>query len=45
MSQYPHLLSALDLGFTTLPNLVIMRSMHTAWRNTRAASSASAAPA
>ncbi|MER7763164.1 NADPH-dependent 2,4-dienoyl-CoA reductase [Streptomyces sp. NPDC097619] len=29
MSQYPHLLSPLDLGFTTLPNRVVMGSMHT----------------
>ncbi|MFF4325088.1 FAD-dependent oxidoreductase [Streptomyces sp. NPDC001591] len=29
MSPYPHLLSPLDLGFTTLPNRVIMGSMHT----------------
>ncbi|WP_441249411.1 oxidoreductase [Kitasatospora sp. McL0602] len=28
MSAYPHLLSSLDLGFTTLPNRVIMGSMH-----------------
>ncbi|MFG2819773.1 FAD-dependent oxidoreductase [Kitasatospora sp. NPDC048365] len=28
MSAYPHLLSPLDLGFTTLPNRVIMGSMH-----------------
>ncbi|GHD77954.1 FAD-dependent oxidoreductase [Streptomyces goshikiensis] len=28
-SGYPHLLSPLDLGFTTLPNRVIMGSMHT----------------
>ncbi|MFK0216821.1 FAD-dependent oxidoreductase [Streptomyces vinaceus] len=28
-SRYPHLLSTLDLGFTTLPNRVIMGSMHT----------------
>lgn len=28
MSQYPHLLSPLDLGFTTLPNRVLMGSMH-----------------
>ncbi|MFD5933685.1 FAD-dependent oxidoreductase [Streptomyces sp. NPDC060333] len=28
-SRYPHLLSPLDLGFTTLPNRVIMGSMHT----------------
>lgn len=26
---YPHLLSPLDLGFTTLPNRVLMGSMHT----------------
>jgi len=29
MSQYPHLLSPLNLGFTTLKNRVIMGSMHT----------------
>ncbi len=29
MSAYPHLLSPLDLGFTTLPNRVLMGSMHT----------------
>ncbi|HET6291506.1 MAG TPA: NADPH-dependent 2,4-dienoyl-CoA reductase [Amycolatopsis sp.] len=29
MSQYPNLLSPLDLGFTTLRNRVIMGSMHT----------------
>ena len=29
MSQYPHLLAPLDLGFTTLKNRVIMGSMHT----------------
>lgn len=28
MSAYPHLLSPLDLGFTTLPNRVLMGSMH-----------------
>ncbi|MER5539559.1 NADPH-dependent 2,4-dienoyl-CoA reductase [Streptomyces mirabilis] len=28
MKDYPHLLSPLDLGFTTLPNRVIMGSMH-----------------
>ncbi|KPQ05516.1 MAG: 2,4-dienoyl-CoA reductase (NADPH2) FadH [Rhodobacteraceae bacterium HLUCCA12] len=28
-SPYPHLLSPLDLGFTTLPNRVLMGSMHT----------------
>jgi 2,4-dienoyl-CoA reductase (NADPH2) len=29
MSAYPHLLSPLDLGFTTLKNRVLMGSMHT----------------
>ena len=29
MSPYPHLLQALDLGFTTLKNRVLMGSMHT----------------
>jgi 2,4-dienoyl-CoA reductase (NADPH2) len=28
MTMYPHLLAPLDLGFTTLPNRVIMGSMH-----------------
>ncbi|CAM5411240.1 NADPH dehydrogenase [Streptomyces tanashiensis] len=28
MTPYPHLLSPLDLGFTTLPNRVIIGSMH-----------------
>ncbi|WDT54807.1 oxidoreductase [Streptomyces sp. G7(2002)] len=28
MSQFPHLMSPLDLGFTTLPNRVLMGSMH-----------------
>ncbi|WP_421844726.1 FAD-dependent oxidoreductase [Mycobacterium sp.] len=28
-SRYPHLLSSLDLGFTTLRNRVVMGSMHT----------------
>lgn len=28
MGEYPHLLEPLDLGFTTLPNRVIMGSMH-----------------
>jgi 2,4-dienoyl-CoA reductase (NADPH2) len=28
-SKYPHLLSPLDLGFTTLKNRVLMGSMHT----------------
>jgi 2,4-dienoyl-CoA reductase (NADPH2) len=29
MTLYPHLLSPLDLGFVTLPNRVLMGSMHT----------------
>ncbi|WP_428575891.1 FAD-dependent oxidoreductase [Piscinibacter sp.] len=29
MIAYPHLLAPLDLGFTTLPNRVLMGSMHT----------------
>ncbi|WP_326725698.1 NADPH-dependent 2,4-dienoyl-CoA reductase [Streptomyces sp. NBC_00243] len=29
MTDYPHLLRPLDLGFTTLPNRVLMGSMHT----------------
>ncbi|MES2970182.1 MAG: NADPH-dependent 2,4-dienoyl-CoA reductase [Pseudomonadota bacterium] len=29
MSAYPHLLAPLDLGFVTLPNRVLMGSMHT----------------
>lgn len=29
MSHYPHLLAPLDLGFTQLPNRVLMGSMHT----------------
>lgn len=28
MTSYPHLLAPLDLGFTTLPNRVLMGSMH-----------------
>ncbi|MGK4579451.1 FAD-dependent oxidoreductase [Kitasatospora sp. HPMI-4] len=28
MTAYPHLMSPLDLGFTTLPNRVLMGSMH-----------------
>jgi 2,4-dienoyl-CoA reductase (NADPH2) len=28
MNRYPHLLAPLDLGFTTLPNRVVMGSMH-----------------
>jgi 2,4-dienoyl-CoA reductase (NADPH2) len=29
MAAYPHLLEPLDIGFTTLPNRVLMGSMHT----------------
>src|ERR1700740_1707895 len=29
VTAYPHLLAPLDLGFTTLPNRVLMGSMHT----------------
>ncbi|NCF20110.1 MAG: NADPH-dependent 2,4-dienoyl-CoA reductase, partial [Haliea sp.] len=29
MTAYPHLLEPLDIGFTTLPNRVLMGSMHT----------------
>ena len=29
MSEYPHLLAPLDLGHVTLPNRVVMGSMHT----------------
>ncbi|GAB2481725.1 oxidoreductase [Jatrophihabitans fulvus] len=29
MTRFPHLLAPLDLGFTTLPNRVLMGSMHT----------------
>ena len=29
MTQYPHLFTPLDLGFVTLPNRVLMGSMHT----------------
>src|SRR2546429_6201358 len=28
MTPYPHLMNPLDLGFTTLPNRVLMGSMH-----------------
>ncbi|MER5633290.1 NADPH-dependent 2,4-dienoyl-CoA reductase [Streptomyces nitrosporeus] len=34
MSPYPALLSPLDLGFTTLPNRVLMGSMHTGLEET-----------
>ncbi|ARU02241.1 NADPH-dependent 2,4-dienoyl-CoA reductase [Yoonia vestfoldensis] len=34
MSQYPHLLAPLDLGFTTLKNRVLMGSMHTGLEET-----------
>ena len=29
MTDYPHMLAPLDLGFTTLKNRVLMGSMHT----------------
>ena len=29
MTNYPHMLAPLDLGFTTLKNRVLMGSMHT----------------
>ncbi|MGR3485355.1 MAG: oxidoreductase [Paracoccaceae bacterium] len=35
MTQYPHLLSPLDLGHVTLPNRVLMGSMHTGLEETR----------
>ncbi len=34
-SSYPHLFSPLDLGFTQLPNRVLMGSMHTGLEETR----------
>ncbi|WP_372366776.1 FAD-dependent oxidoreductase [Candidatus Uabimicrobium sp. HlEnr_7] len=34
-SKYPHLLSPLDLGFTTLKNRVLMGSMHTGLEETK----------
>ncbi|MEM9530785.1 MAG: NADPH-dependent 2,4-dienoyl-CoA reductase [Pseudomonadota bacterium] len=34
-SPYPHLLAPLDLGFTTLPNRVLMGSMHTGLEDRR----------
>ncbi|MCX7558482.1 NADPH-dependent 2,4-dienoyl-CoA reductase [Sulfitobacter sp. F26204] len=35
MSDYPHLLAPLDLGFTTLKNRVLMGSMHTGLEETK----------
>ena len=35
MSNYPHLLAPLDLGFTTLKNRVLMGSMHTGIEETK----------
>ncbi|MFT6090711.1 FAD-dependent oxidoreductase [Sulfitobacter sp.] len=35
MSDYPHLLAPLDLGFTTLKNRVLMGSMHTGLEETQ----------
>ena len=34
MSDYPHLLAPLDLGFTTLKNRLLMGSMHTGLEET-----------
>ena len=34
MTHYPHLLESLDLGFLTLPNRVLMGSMHTGLEET-----------
>ncbi|TKA94324.1 FAD-dependent oxidoreductase, partial [Cereibacter changlensis] len=34
MTDYPHLLAPLDLGFVTLPNRVLMGSMHTGLEET-----------
>lgn len=34
MTDYPHLLAPLDLGFATLPNRVLMGSMHTGLEET-----------
>ena len=35
MTQYPHLLAPLDLGHVTLPNRVLMGSMHTGLEETK----------
>ncbi|MDP2517364.1 NADPH-dependent 2,4-dienoyl-CoA reductase [Shimia thalassica] len=35
MTEYPHLLAPLDLGFTTLKNRVLMGSMHTGLEETK----------
>ncbi|MEM9433564.1 MAG: NADPH-dependent 2,4-dienoyl-CoA reductase [Pseudomonadota bacterium] len=35
MSQYPHMLAPLDLGFTVLKNRVLMGSMHTGLEETK----------
>lgn len=40
MTRYPHLLTPLDLGFTTLPNRVLMGSMHVGLEEAEGASSA-----
>jgi 2,4-dienoyl-CoA reductase (NADPH2) len=34
MTTYPHLLAPLDLGHVTLPNRVLMGSMHTGLEET-----------
>ena len=36
MSQYPHIFTPLDLGFTTLPNRILMGSMHTGLEDRKA---------
>ncbi len=35
MTQYPHMLAPLDLGFTTLKNRILMGSMHTGLEETK----------
>ena len=50
MTAYPHLFQPLDLGFTTLPNRVLMGSMHIGLEEApngfeRMAASASLSPA
>ncbi|WP_136658919.1 NADPH-dependent 2,4-dienoyl-CoA reductase [Nitratireductor sp. XY-223] len=36
MTKYPHIFSPLDLGFTTLPNRILMGSMHTGLEDRKA---------
>ena len=35
VENYPHLFAPLDLGFTSLPNRMLMGSMHTGLEETR----------